>query len=147
MHEATGGGFTNGGVSCSAGPVDPATYCTWGSGQVAIACDGNNVVVDIHSLQTSSGTIPTSIGCLTGLTSLDLSSVPMHGLIPNEIGNLINLRGLKLAYTNLAGVLPTEICKLTKLTLLYIYVSQITCYPSCVGSFITTADDGSQTVC
>ena len=59
------------------------------------------------------GEIPSEIGNLTNLNSLDLSSNQLTGEIPPEIGNLINLLNtLELQDNQLTGEIPSEICNL-----------------------------------
>lgn len=86
------------GVTCAAGSVtmlDMSGYWV-----------GNNL----------SGTIPSEIGNLTGLTTLDLAHNKLNGSIPAEIGNLTALTRLDLLHNNLSGSIPVEIGNLTALT-------------------------------
>ncbi|KAF8685360.1 hypothetical protein HU200_043984 [Digitaria exilis] len=52
------------------------------------------------------GVIPTEIGQLKGLLSLNLSFNNLYGEIPQSIGNLSNLQALDLSYNNLLGEIP-----------------------------------------
>jgi len=68
-----------------------------------------------------SGSIPTEIGNLTSLTVLNMASNSFSGSIPTTIGNLTSLTQLYLhGNTSLSGTLPSEIGNLTSLTILYI---------------------------
>lgn len=62
------------------------------------------------------GSIPASIGNLTGLTGLFLISNNFNGGIPAEIGNLTNLSQLILLWDHLTGSIPPELGKLSNVT-------------------------------
>ena len=73
------------------------------------------------------GPIPTEIGNLTELKNLDLTDNDLTGPIPTEIGNLTALNNeLVLSYNQLTGTIPTEIGNLTRLTKLYLVGNQLT---------------------
>jgi Leucine-rich repeat (LRR) protein len=61
------------------------------------------------------GPIPSSIGKLTGLTSLYLYSNKLVGLIPSSIGQLTALTKLFLDDNALTGSIPSSFANLTKL--------------------------------
>ncbi|XP_044476921.1 probable LRR receptor-like serine/threonine-protein kinase At3g47570 isoform X2 [Mangifera indica] len=58
------------------------------------------------------GSIPTEVGNLHNLMSLDLSGNDLNGFIPTTMGNLLNLQGLWLNKNNFLGFIPYELCKL-----------------------------------
>ena len=60
------------------------------------------------------GTIPTTIGNLVALTSLELSGNNLTGSIPAELGNLANLNILTLGENDfdIGITVPEEICDL-----------------------------------
>ena len=62
------------------------------------------------------GNIPTQIGNLPALTSLILNNNQLSGSIPTQIGDLITLTELDLSDNQLTGVIPTQIGNLTALT-------------------------------
>ncbi|GKV38473.1 hypothetical protein SLEP1_g46385 [Rubroshorea leprosula] len=66
-----------------------------------------------------SGQIPSSLANLTQLTFLDLSNNQFSGPIPASIGNLRQLTGLDLSSNNLSGQIPSSLANLTQLTSLY----------------------------
>ena len=55
------------------------------------------------------GKIPTELGSLANLLSLDLSDNRLTGVIPNELGDLSNLQELYLGGNGLAGCVPDEL--------------------------------------
>ncbi|XP_075641186.1 receptor-like protein kinase 7 [Castanea sativa] len=61
------------------------------------------------------GTIPTGIGNLKQLISMELSNNNMTGGIPAEIGNLVNLSMLELYNNSFTGKFPVGLRNLTKL--------------------------------
>ena len=72
-----------------------------------------------------SGEIPSEIGNLTQLTSLNLGSNDLSGEIPAEIGNLTQLTSLYLYGNELSGEIPTGIGNLTQLVYLYLYGNEL----------------------
>ena len=72
------------------------------------------------------GTLPASIGNLTGLISLQLFGNEITGSIPLSIGNLINLKTLYLFSNQLSGAIPVSIGNLTKLTVIYLSINNLT---------------------
>ena len=73
-----------------------------------------------------SGTIPTQLGNLTSLKSLNLGENQLSGSIPSELGNLTNLGSLSLDDNQLSGAIPPELGNLTKLTWLNLSNNQLT---------------------
>ena len=72
------------------------------------------------------GPIPSEIGYLTNLTTLQLCGNQLTGSIPEEIGNLTNLTELWIAnHPQLSGSIPEEIGNLTNLTYLYLFENQL----------------------
>ncbi|XP_031118262.1 probable LRR receptor-like serine/threonine-protein kinase At3g47570 isoform X2 [Ipomoea triloba] len=61
------------------------------------------------------GTIPPSLGQLSGLTLFDAHQNSISGQIPPEIGELENLQELKLARNRLSGGIPSSLGNLQKL--------------------------------
>ena len=65
-----------------------------------------------------SGTIPTEIGELTNLETLNLTSNNFTGEIPASFGNLINLEQLSLSQNQISGNIPTDYKKSYKFKIL-----------------------------
>ncbi|KAL2967082.1 hypothetical protein AAZX31_16G155400 [Glycine max] len=62
------------------------------------------------------GSIPSDLGKLTHLMSLDLgSNYYLHGQIPYQLGNLTDLQYLDLSYNDLHGELPYQLGNLSQL--------------------------------
>ena len=72
-----------------------------------------------------SGQIPASLGDLTGLETLDLSSNKLTGNIPVELGSLTNLEELRLNGNQLTGEIPDELGTLPNLEVLRISGNQL----------------------
>ncbi|KAJ6807434.1 receptor kinase-like protein Xa21 [Iris pallida] len=66
------------------------------------------------------GSIPTQMGNLVGLTSLDLGPNLLTGSIPDSIGMLLNLHQIDLNTNNFSGDIPSAIGNLSQLTQLYL---------------------------
>ena len=82
-----------------------------------------------------SGTIPTELGNLTALTSLDISYNQLSGAIPTELGTLTALTSLDLSGNQLTGAIPTQIGSLTALTSLDLSGNQLSGdIPTQIGS-------------
>lgn len=65
-----------------------------------------------------SGTLPREVGNLTELTALYLSDNHMQGPLPSELGNCHNLLVLDLSFNSLNGTIPASLSSLKSLTLL-----------------------------
>ncbi|KAG4939574.1 hypothetical protein JHK86_045715 [Glycine max] len=68
------------------------------------------------SASSFGGSIPSDIGKLTHLLSLDLGkNLYLHGQIPYQLGNLTHLQYLDLSYNDFQGELPYQLGNLSKL--------------------------------
>jgi len=65
-----------------------------------------------------SGSIPTSIGLLSGLKLLNISYNSISGEIPHELGQLAELQELSLAGNEISGVIPDSLANLLNLNLI-----------------------------
>lgn len=123
---------TNGELSklnwtCTNG-VPTSDVCSW----KGILCNRNGFVndIDISPMQLKmTGSIPTSIGLLSSLTYLSLSSYPDYseigGPIPSSIGYLTSLEYLYLYRNKLTGSIPTAIGYLHELSILSLHRNSI----------------------
>ena len=64
---------------------------------------------------TLRGVIPTQLGNLTALETLDLGGSELTGSVPTQLGSLARLRTLDLSNNKLTGELPTELDDLDSL--------------------------------
>ena len=71
------------------------------------------------------GTVPESLGRLSGLTDLNLSTNELTGEIPDELGNLRNLRVLNLRTNELTGEIPDELGNLRNLKVLNLHSNNL----------------------
>ncbi len=100
------------------------TECSW----YGVACDGGETtVIRLHLYNNNLvGTLPSSIGDLTGLVVLWLYLNDLSGPIPASIGDLAGLEELRLGWNSLSGSIPGEIGKLVNLTWLDLPSNQLT---------------------
>ncbi|KAK4492991.1 hypothetical protein RD792_000039 [Penstemon davidsonii] len=90
--------------------VDP---CTWN--MVACSVEGFVISLLLQNNQLS-GVVPTDIGKLPELQTLDLSSNQFVGEIPSSLGRLTRLSYLRLSKNNLTGQIPGSVANLTGLS-------------------------------
>jgi hypothetical protein len=102
--------------------------------QLMVACNFLNYTsvtecqrsTSFHTHFVVGNTIPTEIGLLTQLTSLNLFSKHLIGTIPSTLGNLIQLTFLGLENNHLHGTIPSTFGKLVKLNHLYLQQNTLT---------------------
>ena len=70
------------------------------------ACDGTYNRNNLH-INSTSGTVPTQLGLISHLMSLDLGN-QLSGVLPTELGLLDQLRGLSLDANAISGTIPTQ---------------------------------------
>ncbi|KAJ6296973.1 hypothetical protein OIU78_022655 [Salix suchowensis] len=61
------------------------------------------------------GTIPSYLGIITTLRSLNIENNMFSGTVPPELGDLVNLENLTLSANNLSGELPLALANLIRL--------------------------------
>ena len=78
--------------------------------------DGADIVnFSIKKLYNLEGTIPSTLGYLTSLTSLSISYTDLVGVIPQTISELTNLVNIQIHKVALTGIIPTGMSTLSKL--------------------------------
>jgi hypothetical protein len=105
---ATGGcSWTN-----KKGWLADSNVCNW----YGVSCDANGSVnrVSLYNNKLT-GSLPTEVGELVGLTALELGTNQLSGMVPNQIGQLKSLKTLLLDNNNLTGTVPAGVCSLTGL--------------------------------
>ncbi len=87
-----------------------------------------------------SGPIPPELGNLSRLRSLILDGCDMQGSIPPELGQLTRLVRLSLSGNRLTGTIPAELGQLTNLTYLTVSGNELTgSIPSELGDMVNLA--------
>ena len=87
---------------------------------VQVDANGHVVALDL-AMNGLNGTMPTSIGDLVHLVSLNMSRVGsgrpnnLTGTLPSTLSSLVNLEILDLSSNRLSGPFPTALCSLTSL--------------------------------
>nr|GEU81391.1 protein kinase-like domain-containing protein [Tanacetum cinerariifolium] len=81
------------------------------------------------------GSLPSSIGSLVGLTTLDLDGNQFKGKIPTTIGKLQKLQYLSLSRNQFLGPIPDAFGNLSMLNKLYLYSNKLEDHiPSSIGN-------------
>ena len=128
--------------------LQPSPVCKWhGINCIKDKDDMKDVIVDI-SLPDNQlvGDVPTQLGLLTSLQSLNLAGNNLGGThMPSEIGRLVDLETLDLRASKWTGPIPSEIGLCTKLTMLDLWDTDLT---GTVPTEISNAKSlGTQTFC
>ncbi len=121
------------------GKSDP---CTW----KGVSCTSGHVTQLSLANNQLSGSIPSELGDLSGLQSLDISGNGLSGVIPAEIGNLSGLKHLVLENNSLSGAIPSSLSALTGLATLELGWNMLTASePGLMSFLIAKQPDWSQT--
>ena len=86
---------------------------------------GRVIELNLDSNQLT-GTIPSSLGNLSELTSLFLHSNQLTGSLPSSLGGLSNLEVLSLGGNQFTGQIPSSLGGLFNLTGMYLWGSELT---------------------
>lgn len=92
-----------------------------------VTCSSTNTVtaIDLNSLGLA-GSLPSTVGVLSGLTKLDLSYNGITGSLPDSMSQLINLQYVDLSYNTIYGTLPSAMDKLVSLEYFSVSANQLT---------------------
>ena len=99
----------------------PGTESTWHG----VTMNGTVTNINLSS-NNLVGTLPASIGTLTGLLSLNLHTNQLSGPVPESLGNLTNLLRLHLYENQFTGTLPSTLGYLTHLEELNVHYNLLT---------------------
>ncbi len=117
LYNNTGGPSWTTQTNWLSGPVDTWYGITVTEGRVSdINLSGNNLT----------DTLPTDIGQIDSLVTLDLSSNQLVGPIPSELGYFFKINLINLSVNQLSDSIPPEIGNLTNLSYLYLHDNQLT---------------------
>ena len=127
-----------GGVSgwtCYGGAPTVGNVCSGSTSNWAgVTCSSSNVVQISKWKSSLSGSLSSSIGTLTSLTSIYLPFNSIGGTLPTTIGLLSSLSLFDFGYNKLSGTIPTVIGLMTSLTALYIQQNKLTgSIPTAIG--------------
>ncbi len=101
--------------------LESTSVSTWHG----VAVNGGVVSIDLYD-NALIGSIPSTIGNLTGLWGLYLDSNQLTGSIPSTIGKLSNMENLLLQDNELTGNIPAELGNLSDLENLRLNQNQLT---------------------
>jgi hypothetical protein len=113
-------------VACNCSDNGGTPYpCLWTDGINGFKCTGIGINATITSfkyisLSSASGILPSSLGAISSLKTIQIQFVNISGTLPNEIFSLSSLKTLIITDTDLTGNIPSSI-SLTSLTMMYLY--------------------------
>eukprot|EP01042_Synura_sphagnicola_P003816 gene3816-4770_t len=116
---------------------------SWGG----VACNNGNVVSILLSGLKLSGTIPTSIGLLSSLTTLLIGRNSIFSSIPSELGQLRSLVSLDLSANLITGSVPETLCSDSALTSLSFGSNSLVCYFNCLSSVPSLSAGAINPIC
>ena len=90
-------------LACSSSSASTSTWA-------GVTCTRGRVTsVTLSGLKLGSGSLPSSIGTMDGLTSLTLSGLGLSGYLPAQLGLLTSLVTLSASANSLSGWLPSTL--------------------------------------
>jgi len=93
------------------------------------------------------GTIPTSIGLLSTLTSLSISRNSITSTVPSQLGQLKLLASIDLSVNSITGYIPKTLCSDSALTSLSFGSNPLGCYFNCLSSVASLSTGTINPVC
>lgn len=96
------------------------------TGRYGVRVENGDIIGITLKGDSLSGNIPSEIGNLTQLVSLDLERNQIEGSIPESIGNLAKLRLLRLGANKLEGSIPAKLWTLDSLRILNLASNNLT---------------------
>ena len=116
----------------------PSTSVCDSPSWTGVTCSGSNIVGINLNYEGISGSIPSSIGTVTSLTSFIVQGNQLVGSIPSSIGNMISLQLLYFNNNKLTGSIPSDIGKLTSLRYFdVVFNCLVGSIPSSIGNMIS----------
>ena len=117
----------------------------YGKSRLGVNAQGRVTIISLYSEHISSttslGGIPSSLGDLDQLTTLDLSGNEFIFSIPSSLGDLTNLTSLQLDGNDLSGSIPSSLGDLTNLTDLQLNQNDLSgSIPSSLGDLTNLTD-------
>lgn len=101
------------------------TPCNW----LGVTCmDGHVIKLELGGNQLS-GSLPSELGNLAGLSALALWDNQLGGSLPPELGNLSKLHYLYISYNPLSGPLPSSLTKLSNMRYFF-FTATALCVPN-----------------
>jgi Leucine-rich repeat (LRR) protein len=99
------------------------TECAW----AGVTCDTNKTTVTRLFLNDNglAGSLPSALGNLAGLQSLEAEGNAITGSLPKELGRLADLRTLRLGFNQISGPVPAELGSLTLLETLSLLFNRL----------------------